>query len=77
MLIIRIDNLNYKTKILRENTLKVCERTNNKGREWSFRIRNILIDFTKLKDRELKDREAKIKREIEELFFKQIIELHL
>ena len=35
---------------------------------------NILLeldkDFIKLKDRELKDRNVKIKREIEELFFK-------
>ena len=30
-------------------------------------------DFIELKDRELKQRELKIKREIEELFFKQII----
>ena len=29
-------------------------------------------DFIDLKDRELKDREIKIKREIEELFFKLI-----
>ena len=31
-------------------------------------------DFIKLKDKELKDREVKIKREIEELFFKLIVE---
>ena len=30
-------------------------------------------DFIDLKDRELKDREIKIKREIEELFFKLIV----
>ena len=30
-------------------------------------------DFIELNDRELKDREVKIKREIEELFFKPII----
>ena len=30
-------------------------------------------DFIELKDRELKQRELKIKREIEELFFKPII----
>ena len=30
-------------------------------------------DFIELKDRELKNREVKIKREIEELFFKPLI----
>ena len=30
-------------------------------------------DFIKLKDKELKEREVKIKREIEELFFKLIV----
>ena len=30
-------------------------------------------DFKELKDEELKDREEKIKREIEELFYKRII----
>ena len=30
-------------------------------------------DFIELKDKELKDREPKIKREVEELFFKPII----
>ena len=30
-------------------------------------------DFVELKDRKQKDREVKIKREIEELFFKRII----
>ena len=30
-------------------------------------------DFIELKDLELKDREVKVKREIEELFFKPII----
>ena len=42
-----------------------------------LRVKNSLLEleknFIKLKDRELKDREVKIKREIEELFFKPII----
>ena len=41
-------------------------------------VKNSLLelekDFIKLKDKELKDREVKIKREIEELFFKLIVE---
>ena len=43
-----------------------------------LKIKNSLLElkkgFIELKDRELKDREAKIKREIEELFFKPITE---
>ena len=40
-------------------------------------VKNSLLelekDFIKLKDKELKDREVKIKREIEEVFFKLIV----
>ena len=40
-------------------------------------VKNNLLElekyFIKLKDKELKDREVKIKREIEELFFKLIV----
>ena len=39
-----------------------------------LRVKNSLLepekDFWKLKDREIKDRDVKIKREMEELFFK-------
>ena len=42
-----------------------------------LRVKNILLelekDFTELKDIELTDRKAKIKREIEQLFHKPII----
>ena len=42
-----------------------------------LKVKNSLLelekDFIKLKDIKLKDREVKIKREIEELFFKPII----
>ena len=42
-----------------------------------FKVKNSLLelekDFLELKDRELKNREVKIKRDIEELFFKPII----
>ena len=47
-------------KILRENIWTICERT---------KVKNGLLelekDFIELKDKELKDREAKIKTEIE------------
>ena len=40
-------------------------------------VKNSLLElekyFIKLKDKELKDREVKIKREIEEVFFKLIV----
>ena len=43
----------------------------------SLKVKNSLLelerDFTGLKDREFKDREVKIKREIEDLLFKLII----
>ena len=42
-----------------------------------FKVKNSLLelekDFLELKDRELKNREVKIKIDIEELFFKPII----
>ena len=42
-----------------------------------LKVKNSLLelerDFTGLKDREFKDREVKIKREIEDLLFKLII----
>ena len=38
-----------------------------------FNLLELDKDFLKLKDTELNDREVKIKREIEELFFKPII----
>ena len=42
-----------------------------------LKVKNSLLEleqyFIELKDRELKDREVKIEREIEELFFKPII----
>ena len=38
-----------------------------------LKLKNSLLEIEKLKDRSLKIRELKIKREIEELFFKPII----
>ena len=46
-------------------------------KNWFLKVKNILLElekhFTGLKDRKLKDREVKIKREKEELIFKPII----
>ena len=43
------------------------------GKNQFLKVKNSLLEFIELKERELKDREVKIKREIEELFFKPII----
>ena len=66
-----MENSYYK----KENIERKCL---NKIRENQFlKVKNRLIelekDFMELKDRKLKGREVKIKREIEELFFKPII----
>ena len=46
-----------------------------KSQFWKVKYSRLELekDFIELKDRELKQRELKIKREIEELFFKPII----
>ena len=50
---------------------------NNMPKTWFLKANNSLLklekDFIKLKDKEQKDREVKIKREIEELFFKGML----
>ena len=50
---------------------------NNMQKNQFLKVKNNLLeigkDFIELKDKELKDRELTIKREIEELFFKPII----
>ena len=49
---------------------------NNMQKNQLLKVKNSFLelkkDFIKLKDRELKDREVKIKRELEELFLKPI-----
>ena len=54
-----------------ENTLKICKK------KQFLKVKNSLLesekDFIELKDREFKHREVKIKRQMEELFFKPII----
>ena len=66
-----MENLDYK----KENIERIYL---NKMQENQFlKVKNSLLelekDSIKLKDRELKDREVKIKREIEEFFFRPII----
>ena len=66
-----MENPNYKNKNMERNFLKVVPKNQ------FLKVKNDLLelekDFIELKDRELKGREVKIKREIEELFFKPII----
>ena len=65
-----MENLKYKNENIERKYLKNI-RINQ-----FLKIKNSLLelenDFIELKDRELKDREVKIKREIEELYLKPI-----
>ena len=65
--IYKIENPNYKNGNIDRKYL------NNVGKNQFLKVKNSLLEFIELKERELKDREVKIKREIEELFFKPII----
>ena len=64
-----MENLNYKNEILKEIL-------RNYAKERTFQDKNVLseleIFFTELKDIELKDKKAKIKKEIEELFLNRL-----
>ena len=66
-----MENLKYKNENIERKYFKII-RINQ-----FLKIKNSLLelenDFIELKDRELRDREVKIKREIEELFLKPII----
>ena len=63
-----MENRTIKMKVLREKYLKDMLRNQ------FLKVKNIISelekDFIELNDVELKDRETKIKREIEKLFFK-------
>ena len=65
-----MENQNYKNENIERTYLKNIQKNQ------FLKVKNSLLelekDFIKLKDRELKDREIKIKREIGELFFKPI-----
>ena len=66
-----MENLDYENENIERKYLK------NMRKNQFAKVRNSLLElekeFIEFKDRELKDREVKIKREIEELFFKPII----
>ena len=66
-----MESLNYENENIERKYLK------NMRKNQFLKVKNSLLElekgFIELKDRQLKDREVKIKREIEELFFKPII----
>ena len=66
-----MENLDYKNENVERKYLKNIQ--NNQF----LKVKNSLLElekyFMELKDIELKDRQEKIKREVEELFFKLII----
>ena len=66
-----MENLNYKNKKLERKHLKNVQKNQFSN------VKNSLLegekDFIELKGRELKNREVKIKREVEELFFKPVM----
>ena len=66
-----MENPNHNSKNIERKYL------NNMQKNQLLKVKNNLLeigkDFIELKDKELKDRELTIKREIEELFFKPII----
>ena len=54
-----------------KKTLKqYAQKTNFKGKEYSLKLEKDLIE---LKDRELKDKKSRIKREIEKIFLIRLI----
>ena len=66
-----MENLNYKNENIERKYLK------NKRKNQFLTVNNSLLelekDFIELKDRSLKDRVVKIKREIEELFLNRLL----
>ena len=64
-------NVNYKNENIEKKYL------NNMQKNQFLRVKNSLLeleqDFIELKDSELKDREVKIEREIDKIFFKSVI----
>ena len=66
-----MENLNHKNENFERKFLKIMQKNQ------FLKVRNSLLelekDFIELKDIELKDREVKIKGEIEEVFFKPIM----
>ena len=68
---IRMENSNNKNKNIEIKYLK------NIWKNWLLKVRNSLLELEKnfrgLKDRELKDREVKTNRDIEELFLNRLL----
>ena len=66
-----MENLNYKNENIERKYLK------NKRKNQFLKVNNSLLelekDFIELKDRSLKDRVVKFKREIEELFLNRLL----
>ena len=70
-----MENLKYENKNIERKYLK------NIRKNQVLKVKNSLLelekDFMELKDKELKDREVKIKREIGELFLNRLLCLYL
>ena len=68
---IRMENSNNKNKNIEIKYLK------NIWKNWLLKVKNSLLELEKnfrgLKDTELKDREVKTKRDIEELFLNRLL----
>ena len=66
-----MENPNYKNQNIDRKFLKFTNFLNQ-----FLKVKNSILelekDFIELKDRDLKDREVKIERKIEEIFFKSI-----
>ena len=66
-----MENPNYKNQNIERKFLKFTNFLNQ-----FLKVKNSILelekDFIELKDRDLKDREVKIERKIEEIFFKSV-----
>ena len=65
-----MENSNYKNQNIERKFLKFIQKNQ------FLKVKNSILelekDFIELKDRDLKDREVKIERKIEEIFFKSV-----
>ena len=70
-----MENLNLKPKYKIENIDRKYQENMQKNQFFNLKVSLLELekDFIELKGTEMKDREVKIKREIEGLFFKPII----
>ena len=66
-----MENPNYKNENIERKFLKIMRKNLFlKVKEWLLELEK---DFIETTDKELKDREVKLKREIKEVFFKPIV----